>query len=87
MAFKHKESKVAKAKRPIINKPDKDDLAKVSKTSVGDTVAPSVELVDSSNDQHAARAGVKLICDQREVTGKGKAEMRKRLDKFKKFQG
>ena len=80
-AFKHKESKVAKAKRPVAAIPTEDDQTKKSKNISNDTNQNDGGLGGSSEQ------GVRLICDNREVTGRGKTDMRKRMDKVKKFSG
>lgn len=76
-AFKHKESKVAKAKRPVAAIPE-DDQTKKSKNTSNNT--NQSDGLGGSSEQ-----GVRLICDNREVTGRGKTEMRKRMDKVKQF--
>jgi len=73
------ESKVAKAKRPVAAI-SADDQTKKSKSTSNDT--NQNEQLGGSSEQ-----GVRLICDNREVTGRGKTDMRKRMDKVNTFAG
>ena len=79
--FEHKEFTVAKEKRPVAAIPTEDDQTKKSKNISNDTNQNDGGLGGSSE------LGVQLICDNREVTGRGKTDMRKRMDKVKKFLG
>ena len=82
-AFKHKESKVAKAKRPVAKVPDDDQTKKSKNTANEPNESAPIGDGPGNHDQD----GVRLICDNREVTGRGKTDMRKRMDKVKKFSG
>jgi len=57
-----------------------DDQTKKSKNTSNNT--NQSDGLGGSSEQ-----GVRLICDNREVTGRGKTDMRKRMDKVKQFSG
>ena len=82
-SFKHKESKVAKAKRPVAKLPDDEQTRKSKSASTISNDTNQNDPLGGSSEQR----GVRLICDNREVTGRGKTDMRKRMDKVNKFSG